>query len=122
MKAVRLHREGGPELLVYEEAPKPQLGAGDALIRVHAKSSCRGWDRAHRTTVRKTGARQCGTMRNRRVTKGTVSPVTFQPRRPNRFTHRGIQRSGSSGAVTGLHEAPSYIREQRIPTARKSHR
>jgi hypothetical protein len=36
MKAVRLQREGGPEQLVYEEAPKPQLGAGDALIRVHA--------------------------------------------------------------------------------------
>jgi NADPH:quinone reductase-like Zn-dependent oxidoreductase len=36
MKAVRLHREGGPEQLVYEDAPKPQPGAGDALIRVHA--------------------------------------------------------------------------------------
>src|SRR5262245_47801345 len=38
MKAVRLHKEGGPEQLVYEDAPKPQLGAGDALIRVHATS------------------------------------------------------------------------------------
>jgi NADPH:quinone reductase-like Zn-dependent oxidoreductase len=36
MKAVRLHREGGPEQLVYEDAPKPHLGVGDALIRVHA--------------------------------------------------------------------------------------
>jgi NADPH:quinone reductase-like Zn-dependent oxidoreductase len=36
MKAVRLHRQGGPEQLVYEDAPKPELGAGDALIRVHA--------------------------------------------------------------------------------------
>src|SRR5262245_17206640 len=36
MKAVRLHKEGGPEQLVYEDAPKPQLGTGDALIRVHA--------------------------------------------------------------------------------------
>src|SRR5262252_3697895 len=36
MKAVRLHRQGGPEQLVYEDAPEPQLGAGDALIRVHA--------------------------------------------------------------------------------------
>src|SRR5262250_3700663 len=36
MKAVRLHKEGGPEQLVYEDAPKPQLGAGEALIRVHA--------------------------------------------------------------------------------------
>src|SRR5256712_7746581 len=36
MKAVRLHKEGGPEQLVYEEARKPRLGAGDALIRVRA--------------------------------------------------------------------------------------
>lgn len=36
MKAVRLHREGGPEQLVYEDAPEPVLGTGDALIRVHA--------------------------------------------------------------------------------------
>jgi NADPH:quinone reductase-like Zn-dependent oxidoreductase len=36
MKAVRLHRQGGPEQLVYEDAPEPELGAGDALIRVHA--------------------------------------------------------------------------------------
>ncbi len=36
MKAVRFHRAGGPEQLVYEDAPRPELGAGDALIRVHA--------------------------------------------------------------------------------------
>jgi NADPH:quinone reductase-like Zn-dependent oxidoreductase len=36
MKAVRLHRQGDPEQLVYEDAPDPELGAGDALIRVHA--------------------------------------------------------------------------------------
>jgi len=36
MKAIRLHREGGPEQLVYEDAPEPKLGPGDALIRVHA--------------------------------------------------------------------------------------
>src|SRR5262245_27471865 len=36
MKAIRLHRRGGPEQLVYEDAPNPELGAGDALIRVHA--------------------------------------------------------------------------------------
>jgi len=36
MKAVRLQREGGPEQLLYEDAPEPELGAGDALIRVHA--------------------------------------------------------------------------------------
>lgn len=36
MKAVRIHRRGGPETLVYEDAPIPALGPGDALVRVRA--------------------------------------------------------------------------------------
>ena len=36
MKAVRLHEFGGPKVLVYEDAPKPELRAGEVLIRVHA--------------------------------------------------------------------------------------
>lgn len=36
MKAVRLHEFGGPERLVYEDAPKPQIKAGEVLVRVHA--------------------------------------------------------------------------------------
>jgi NADPH:quinone reductase-like Zn-dependent oxidoreductase len=36
MKAVRLHAFGGPEVLVYEDAPKPAVKAGDVLVRVHA--------------------------------------------------------------------------------------
>ncbi len=36
MKAVRLHKRGGPEQLVYEDAPVPRLGAADALVRVRA--------------------------------------------------------------------------------------
>jgi NADPH:quinone reductase-like Zn-dependent oxidoreductase len=36
MKAIRIHRRGGPETLVYEDAPIPALQAGDALVRVHA--------------------------------------------------------------------------------------
>jgi NADPH:quinone reductase-like Zn-dependent oxidoreductase len=36
MKAVRIHNYGGPEVLQYEEAPHPQLGYGEVLIRVHA--------------------------------------------------------------------------------------
>ncbi|HVK03530.1 MAG TPA: NADP-dependent oxidoreductase [Armatimonadaceae bacterium] len=34
MKAVRIHEFGGPEVLVYEDAPKPVAGPGEALIRV----------------------------------------------------------------------------------------
>jgi NADPH:quinone reductase-like Zn-dependent oxidoreductase len=36
MKAIRLHARGGPEQLVFEDAPKPAPGAGDALVRVCA--------------------------------------------------------------------------------------
>ena len=36
MKAIRIHRRGGPETLVYEDAPIPALRPGDALVRVHA--------------------------------------------------------------------------------------
>ncbi len=36
MQAVRLHAFGGPEVLRYEEAPKPTLKAGEVLVRVHA--------------------------------------------------------------------------------------
>jgi NADPH:quinone reductase-like Zn-dependent oxidoreductase len=35
MKAVCLHARGGPEQLIYEDAPKPSLRNGDALVRVH---------------------------------------------------------------------------------------
>jgi NADPH:quinone reductase-like Zn-dependent oxidoreductase len=36
MKAVRQHASGGPEVLHYEDAPMPELTAGDVLVRVHA--------------------------------------------------------------------------------------
>jgi NADPH:quinone reductase-like Zn-dependent oxidoreductase len=36
MQAVRLHSFGGPEVLVLEEVPRPQIGEGEVLIRVHA--------------------------------------------------------------------------------------
>ena len=36
MKAIPLHIHGGPEALVYEEAPQPHPQAGEVLVRVHA--------------------------------------------------------------------------------------
>lgn len=38
MKAVRLHAFGGPEVLVYEDAPKPAIAPGEVLVRIHAAS------------------------------------------------------------------------------------
>ncbi len=36
MKAIRMHVRGGPEKLVYEDVPKPDPSAGEALVRVYA--------------------------------------------------------------------------------------
>src|SRR6187399_1096113 len=36
MKAIRVHENGGPEVLRYDEIPVPQPAAGQLLIRVNA--------------------------------------------------------------------------------------
>ncbi|MCG3122169.1 MAG: 2-haloacrylate reductase [Phycisphaerales bacterium] len=36
MHAVRIHQFGGPEVLTYEQAPRPVPATGEVLIRIHA--------------------------------------------------------------------------------------
>lgn len=36
MKAIRIHKYGGPEVLKFEDTPRPQPNTGEVLIRVHA--------------------------------------------------------------------------------------
>jgi NADPH:quinone reductase-like Zn-dependent oxidoreductase len=38
VRAVRIHEDGGPEVLVLEEAPDPEPGAGEVLIRLRASA------------------------------------------------------------------------------------
>ena len=38
MKAVRIHEDGGPEVLRYEDAPDPEPGPDEVLIRLRAAS------------------------------------------------------------------------------------
>jgi len=38
MKAVRVHNYGGPEVLRFEDVPRPTPDSGELLIRVHAAS------------------------------------------------------------------------------------
>ena len=38
MKAIRIHEDGGPEVLRYEDAPDPEPGPGEVLVRLHAAS------------------------------------------------------------------------------------
>ncbi len=50
MKAIRMHGRGGPEQLVYEDAPQPRPGPGEALVRVYATGIIRTeltWDETY---------------------------------------------------------------------------
>ncbi len=38
MKAIRIHEDGGPEVLRYEDAPDPAPGPGEVLLRLRAAS------------------------------------------------------------------------------------
>ncbi|HEU5216513.1 MAG TPA: zinc-binding dehydrogenase [Gaiellaceae bacterium] len=38
MRAVRIHEDGGPEVLVLEEAPDPEPAPGEALVRLKASA------------------------------------------------------------------------------------
>jgi NADPH:quinone reductase-like Zn-dependent oxidoreductase len=38
MKAVRIHEDGGPEVLLYEEAPDPEPREGEVLVELRAAS------------------------------------------------------------------------------------
>jgi NADPH:quinone reductase-like Zn-dependent oxidoreductase len=48
MKAVRLFEFGGPDKLVYGDHPMPEMGEGDALVKVLATSVSR-WDVKYRS-------------------------------------------------------------------------
>ena len=36
MKAVRLHKTGGPEVLQIDEVPMPEAGPGQVLVKAHS--------------------------------------------------------------------------------------
>jgi NADPH:quinone reductase-like Zn-dependent oxidoreductase len=38
LKAIRIHEDGGPEVLRYEDAPDPEPSAGDVLVELRAAS------------------------------------------------------------------------------------
>jgi NADPH:quinone reductase-like Zn-dependent oxidoreductase len=38
VRAVRIHEDGGPEVLVFEEAPDPVAGPGEVLVRLRASA------------------------------------------------------------------------------------
>jgi NADPH:quinone reductase len=36
MKAIRIHNYGGPDVLSYEDAPVPNAGKGEAVVKIAA--------------------------------------------------------------------------------------
>jgi NADPH:quinone reductase-like Zn-dependent oxidoreductase len=38
MKAVRMHDYGGPDVLTYEDVPRPKPKSGEILVRIYAAS------------------------------------------------------------------------------------
>jgi zinc-binding alcohol dehydrogenase/oxidoreductase len=38
VKAIRIHEDGGPEVIRYEDAPEPEPGPGEVLVRLRAAS------------------------------------------------------------------------------------
>ena len=54
MKAIRIHRRGGPDHLVYEDAPQPHPGPGEVLVRAYAAGIIATelqWDVTYQTTA-----------------------------------------------------------------------
>ena len=54
MKAVRIHGRGGPDHLVYEDAPQPHPGPGEVLVRAYAAGIIAtelNWDETYQTTA-----------------------------------------------------------------------
>src|SRR2546429_8420698 len=52
MKAIRLHGRGGPDHLVYEDAPQPRPGVEEVLVRVYATGIIANelkWDETYQT-------------------------------------------------------------------------
>jgi len=82
MNAVRLHRQGGPEQLTYEDAPKPAPGAADALVRVHACAITRAELSWGTTYTTREGVERLPTIPGHELS-GVVEAVGAGARAPN---------------------------------------
>ena len=53
MKAVRVHRFGGPEVMVYEDIDRPALAQDELLVRIEAAGAgpWDAWIRAGRSAL-----------------------------------------------------------------------
>ena len=104
MKAIRIHQEGGPEVLRYEEVPDPVPGAGEVLVELRAASlnHLDVWLRRGLPSVPKPrilGADGAG------VIAGTGEPVVINP---------GLAHAGGV-EVLGEHRDGTYAELVTVP-------
>ena len=79
MKAVRLHAFGGPEVLTYEDGPKPDVRPGEVLVRVRAVGlNPPDWylRDGYRALVEQLGAD--GSQKNAELTRYVVSLIALE--------------------------------------------
>ena len=87
MMALRAHARGGPEQLVYESAPVPVPGPGEALVAVHAAAITfaeLSWDESWTT---RDGQDRTPVIPSHEVS-GTVAALGPGRRRPRRSARR----------------------------------
>src|SRR2546423_76805 len=121
VKAVRIHEDGGPEVLRYEDAPDPEAGPGEALIRLLAASlnHLDVWVRKGRPSAPKPrilGADGAGTVDAVGERAAGLAPgdrVVLNPGRGRAGGGRGGADRGGGRAGEGDHRGPRRGRRRR---------
>jgi hypothetical protein len=87
MMALRAHGRGGPEQLVYDQAPAPSAGPGEVLIAVHAAAITFAeltWDLEWTTSL----AAKPQSLGGRLVSRHSAEAATLLRGRPRRRQRR----------------------------------
>ena len=133
MKAIRIHEDGGPEVLQYEDAPDPEPGPGEVLIQLRAASLNRLdlWVRAGLPSVPKPrilGADGAGLDPEGRPRRHQPGDRARRPDQRRRRAHGRDARRARRGAgverlpdsrralVRGSRRVPARLRD-RLPDA-----
>ena len=112
-KAIRIHTNGGPEVMVWEDVPTPEPGPGEALIR-HAAIGLNFIDVYFRSGLYKApslpliiGQEGAGTVLA--VGPDVTNVAVGRPRRlcrpAGRLRHRARHRRRSAGEAAGQRSA-----------------
>ena len=114
VKAIRIHEDGGPEVLRYEDVPDPVAGPGEVLVSLRAASlnHLDLWVRKGLPSVPKPrilGADGAG------IRVDTGERVRHQPRARARLDDHGDRRAHRRNAL----RADRGAREQRLPARRR---